>query len=189
LAPEDTPRRLKRRLATLAAFPERLHLVTNWPRGAEACAALKAWLTDHPGARLVIIDTLARIRAEQTREQNAYSADYEAVGALKAVADAHGVALLLLHHLRKMGAADPFDTVSGTLGLSGAADSVLILAKEHGHPEEPILSAAAFIGQDVARGRVAPEPPLLSERRAHPSSLAQQVDEVHTTRMPNCSRA
>ncbi len=153
LALEDTPRRLKKRLATLAAFPERLHLVTDWPRGAEACEALKAWLTDHPGARLVAVDTLARIRAEQTREQNAYAADYEAVAALKAVADAHGVALLLIHHLRKMGAADPFDTVSGTLGLSGAADSVLILAKEHGR-------ADAFLhlrGRDVEEADLALE--------------------------------
>jgi hypothetical protein len=35
----------------------------------------------------------------------------------------------MLHHQRKLDAADPFDTVSGTLGLTGATDSILILSK------------------------------------------------------------
>jgi hypothetical protein len=40
------------------------------------------------------------------------------------------VSILVLHHQRKLGADDLIDTLSGTLGLGGAVDSVLILAKE-----------------------------------------------------------
>lgn len=38
-----------------------------------------------------------------------------------------GVAIVLVHHVRKMDADDPLDTVSGTTGLTGAADTVLVL--------------------------------------------------------------
>ena len=41
------------------------------------------------------------------------------------------ISILVLHHQRKLGADDLIDTLSGTLGLGGAVDSVLILGKEH----------------------------------------------------------
>ena len=42
----------------------------------------------------------------------------------------HGVAVLLVHHLRKADSDDAFDTVSGTLGLTGSVDSVIVLRRE-----------------------------------------------------------
>jgi hypothetical protein len=36
---------------------------------------------------------------------------------------------MVLHHTRKMEADDPLDTVSGTLGLAGSADTVLVISR------------------------------------------------------------
>ena len=49
---------------------------------------------------------------------------------LKALANDHGIAVILVHHVRKLEAEDPLDTVSGTTGLTGAADTVLVVARD-----------------------------------------------------------
>ena len=46
---------------------------------------------------------------------------------LHAIANSRGVAIVVVHHVRKADADDPFDTVSGSTGLTGAADATLIL--------------------------------------------------------------
>ena len=61
------------------------------------------------------------------RTQQGYTEDYESLAALHRLANEKGVSIILLHHTRKMEAEDPVDTVSGTLGLAGCADSVLVL--------------------------------------------------------------
>ena len=53
----------------------------------------------------------------------AYGSDYEDAGALKALADRNGICLLVIHHLRKMADDDPFNRLSGTNGLAGAAEA------------------------------------------------------------------
>jgi IclR helix-turn-helix domain len=63
------------------------------------------------------------------RTREGYLEDYESLAALHRLASETGVSILVLHHTRKMEAEDPVDTVSGTLGLAGCADSVLILAR------------------------------------------------------------
>ena len=72
--------------------------------------------------RLIVIDTLQRIRAAGN-DANPYASDYRDIGVLKALADKHRIAILLIHHLRKMNDDDPMDMISGTTGLSGATDS------------------------------------------------------------------
>ncbi|WP_346976425.1 AAA family ATPase [Collinsella aerofaciens] len=78
---------------------------------------------------LIIIDTLQKIR-EAGGDKYSYANDYEVVGKLKRLADACGVCLLLVHHTRKQQADDKFDMISGTNGLSGAADGAFLLQKE-----------------------------------------------------------
>jgi hypothetical protein len=91
---------------------------------------VRRWIktADHP--RLVVIDTLAKVRDAKGYDQSNYEADYAAVSELKALADEHGVAIVLVHHQRKMEADDPVDTVSGTTGLTGAVDTVLVLYRK-----------------------------------------------------------
>ena len=62
-------------------------------------------------------------RRPSSKEQTQYDADYAAVLALRTLASEHGLAVVVVHHLRKTAADDPFDTISGTLGLSGAPDT------------------------------------------------------------------
>jgi hypothetical protein len=133
---EDNQRRLQDRLWRILdgeSAPARLHLVTEWPRLDEGGAEqLDAWLTAHPETRLVGIDVLARMRPSANGSGDLYKRDYDLMAAIKGVADAHGVPLMAVHHSRKMGADDPLDTISGTSGLAGAADTALILTRERG---------------------------------------------------------
>lgn len=151
LALEDTERRLQSRLLmTLqgAPAPARLHLATGWPSLAEgAVARLSAWLAAHPDTRLVVVDTFQRLRGPVPGNQGLYAADYAAAGELKGLADRHGVAVVLVHHTRKASADDPLDTVNGTAGLAGAADTTLVLRREAGRAD-----ASLYV-----RGRDVPE--------------------------------
>lgn len=88
---------------------------------------IEGFLGAHPDTVLVVIDTLQRIRAAGN-ESNPYASDYRDIGVLKALADQHRLAVLLIHHLRKMN-DDPMNMISGTTGLSGATDSNLVLKK------------------------------------------------------------
>ncbi len=135
LALEDNKKRLKKRLQKIlngAAAPDNMHLHTEWPRLDEGGAeALDAWLTEHPDARLVIIDTLAKIRKEG-RGQNIYAEDYAALEQLLPLASKHGVAIVVVHHLRKMAASDPMDEISSSTGLTAGVDGFLILRRTPG---------------------------------------------------------
>jgi hypothetical protein len=130
---EDNRRRLQRRLDKLVSpsgrpWPERLTLATSWRRldkgGVDDIAS---WADSVTQPRLVVIDTLAGVRPVRT--SNGYTEDYEALDALHRLANDRGIAILVLHHTRKMEAEDPIDTVSGTLGLTGCADTVLVLSR------------------------------------------------------------
>ncbi len=133
LALEDTPRRLQSRMRTVLAdrpAPEGLTLsIACEPMPAGGDEQIDAWLTANPGARLVVIDVFAKVRGSAPAGVAAYDADYSAMGRIKRVADRHGVAILLIHHVRKAAAEDFLATVSGTNGLAGAADAVLVLER------------------------------------------------------------
>jgi hypothetical protein len=62
-----------------------------------------------------------------------YEADYGAIKGLQALASEFHVAIVIVHHTRKSGSEeDPFEKVSGTLGLTGAADTTIVLDRS-GH--------------------------------------------------------
>lgn len=133
---EDNLRRLQSRMSKLLQqqpAPKRLFFLCELPRLAEGgLAQIKQWIEGANHPRLVIIDTLAMVRMPNRKDQSTYDADYTAVKELRALANAHGIAIVLVHHLRKEGSDDAFDTVSGTLGLTGAPDSILVLKRDTG---------------------------------------------------------
>ena len=86
---------------------------------------IRGWIKATPGARLIVLDTLAGVKPVKT--QQGYTEDYDSLLALHRLANETGVSSIVLHHTRKMEADDPFDTISGTLGLAGCADTGIVL--------------------------------------------------------------
>jgi hypothetical protein len=132
---EDNERRLQSRVDKLIGrtqdWPSRFSYTCEMPRLANGgLEYIKNWIASKPNPRLIIIDTLAMVRAPKKRDETNYEADYAAALELRKLANETGVAIVLVHHLRKQDAEDAFDTVSGTLGLTGAPDSILVLKRE-----------------------------------------------------------
>ena len=137
LALEDNPRRLRRRMVTMgiATPPERLTFCTEWPSLDEGCVEeIAEWIASVDRPTLIVIDVLTKVRPDSNGKDAAYDADYRTLTGLQLLAGAHGLAIVVVHHTRKMEADDPFDSVSGTRGLTGAADTVLVLKRDTGTP-------------------------------------------------------
>ena len=65
---------------------------------------------------------------------------------LKRLADKHGSAILLIHHLRKEKAEDVFHRISGTTAISGAVDSSFTLVEEKRGSDRARLTC---VGRDI----------------------------------------
>ena len=104
---------------------------------------LELFVQNHPDTRLIAIDTLQRIR--RSTEIN-YGTDYEEIALLRQFADHHQLTLLLVHHLRKMKDDDPLNRISGTTGITGAADGTFVLCKSKRFGHETTL---ACTGRDI----------------------------------------
>ena len=177
LALEDNNRRLKSRIKRMLAIDEEgspnLHLFTEWKRmGQGGMKALDEKISSIKDLKLVIIDTFVKMRPITKANGNQYEVDYENVSRLKDLADKHGVSFLLIHHLRKMDAEDPFDTFSGSLGLTGAADNMLVMMKDS---RKTVLHVR---GRDIEDASLAIE--LDSERLSW--RLLGDASEVQSTR-------
>ena len=143
LALEDNKLRLQKRLRKMLAGrggPRRMHWHLNWRRlddvGVED---LDRWLEARPGCRLVVIDTLKMVRPKTTGKRGVYDDDYEALEPLLPLAAKHGVAILVVHHLRKMEAGDPLDMISGSTGLTGGVDGALVLKRDRGKQDATLV--------------------------------------------------
>ena len=88
-------------------------------------------LAAHPATELIIIDTFQKIRTAHGSGVGVYAGDYEDVSALKRIADEAHISILLVHHLRKQkDGSDPFNQISGSNGILGAADAAFVMIKE-----------------------------------------------------------
>ena len=132
LALEDDHRRLQERMYRMFGTDssEKLFFATCAKQiGNGLEEQLKKFMQEHPDTKLVILDTLQKIR-EVGNEKNSYAKDYEIIGKLKQITDESGCCFLLVHHTRKQQAEDKFDMISGTNGLLGSADGAFMLVKE-----------------------------------------------------------
>lgn len=102
------------------------------------------FIKDHPDTVLIIIDTLQMIR--NTGKDFNYANDYSDLTILKKLADKYGIAILLIHHLRKEYDKDPFNRISGTTGIQGAVDSSFILIEE---TRGSGLATLSCVGRDI----------------------------------------
>ncbi|WP_240521466.1 AAA family ATPase [Amycolatopsis vastitatis] len=108
-------------------------------------AVLVEWPEENPHARLVIIDTYEKMRGSDASGMSAYAGDFAAAGRFKQLANHYSVPFLLIHHVRKQGAEDWQNLVSGTNGLTGAADATLVLERGRGQAD----GTQHVIGRDV----------------------------------------
>ena len=127
---EDSQLRIQNRLFEITEdAPDNVHFCTESRiLGDGLEEQLRQFLAEHSDTVLVIIDTLQMIRG--TTYDNTYANDYRDLSALKKLADAHGIAIMLIHHLRKEKADDVFNRISGTTAISGAVDSSFTLVEE-----------------------------------------------------------
>jgi hypothetical protein len=135
---EDNKRRMKQRMEIQRPsqpIPSRLHITHELcPLEQGGDEDVRSWLMANPQAKLVIVDVLSKVRPTQRKTEDKYQHDYRTLSSLNKLANDFGVGVIVVHHVRKMEAEDEFDTVSGTLGLTGAADTIVILKRgKQGH--------------------------------------------------------
>ena len=149
MALEDDHQRLQERMFRMFGVESTKDLyfsisAKNLREGLEEQIA--GFVKDHPGTRLIIIDTLKKIRPGDD-DTYSYARDYADMTQLKKIADDNGICLLLVHHTRKKeDESDAFNTVSGTNGLTGAADGSFIFAKKRRTDSDAVLQ---FTGRDL----------------------------------------
>lgn len=142
LALEDTPRRLKSRgwkmlksrgdLHGLKA-PEYLHIATSCPTiNQGAVKMMDAWLEAHQDCKLIVIDTLAKIKDARKQNGDIYAEDYQSVQELIELAHRRNVGILVVTHCRKMAGEDVLDEINASTGLMGAAEALIVMRRQRG---------------------------------------------------------
>lgn len=135
LALEDGYRRLKDRMGRVLdgeKAPDKLYFaVAALALDKGLAQQVDEFVAAHPDTRLIVLDVLARVRSTATRQTDGYRLDYEDMARLQAIATRHNLALVVVHHARKMkDEADVFNSISGTNGLFGGADGAWVLQKD-----------------------------------------------------------
>jgi biotin operon repressor len=201
LALEDGQRRLKSRMLAkgIKEAPPRLHFATEWPTLDEGCIEeLEKWADEVENPALIIIDVLKKVRGQTRGNENLYESDYRAMTGLQSFATNRNLAVLVVHHVRKMAAEDPLESVSGTNGLTGAADTIMVLKKDNGTARctlyvrgrdvEELETAVEFkrdnrtwsvlgAAQDV--GRTAERDAIMQVLRKHPEPVSvQEISDI-----------
>ena len=147
LALEDDYSRLQERLYRMFGVEatSSLHLAINANTlGDGLVDQIAGYIRNQKDTRLVIIDTLQKVR-DSNNDGYSYANDYESITKLKKFSDQTGICILIVHHTRKMESSDPYERISGTNGLLGAADGGFILSKDRRTDDTAILEV---VGRD-----------------------------------------
>ena len=146
IALEDSRARLQDRIQLITDTPsENLLFATSAPSLADGLEdAICYFKETHPDAKLVVIDTFQKIRS--LKKEMSYANDYTETTVLKNLADQLGICILLVHHTRKMGDSDTLNEISGTNGIAGCADTLMVLKKPKRTENKATLY---FTGRDI----------------------------------------
>ena len=174
---EDSVLRIQNRLFEITEdAPESVHFCTECaPIGQGLEEQIETFSIEHPGTVLVIIDTLQMVRPIHDAT---YANDYRDMSVLKRLADRLGLAILLIHHLRKEKAEDVFHRISGTTAISGAVDSNFTLVEKRRGSGRAKLTC---IGRDIEYRELELERnadnvwELLSDSRTQPELLEGRI--------------
>ncbi|WP_251961654.1 AAA family ATPase, partial [Salinibacter ruber] len=101
--------------------------------------------------RLIVVDTLQRLRRQANVGANIYVEDYKAMKDFQEIARELDAAVLLLHHTNKLrDAEDPYLRVSGSTGLTAQADTVAVLEGDRIESEARLqVSGRDISGHDL----------------------------------------
>ena len=150
LALEDNFARIQKRLSKMfdMADTDKFFFATESKSLNEGLdLQMENFIKEHPDTKLIIIDTLQKIR-EVGGDKYSYASDYEIITKLKSFADKYNIGILVVHHTRKMESSDTFDMISGTQGLLGAADGAFVLQKEKRTENKAVLDISGRDQQD-----------------------------------------
>lgn len=144
LALEDSLHRLQDRMNKILGgnpAPAQFYFSTEAPKlDGGLLDTLSDHLAKHPDTKLIIIDTLQKVRGQALPRESGYAQDYREMETIKAFMDRRGVSVLFVHHNRKMkDDDDPFNMISGTNGIMGAADTIWTITKAKRADEEATL--------------------------------------------------
>ena len=154
---EDSYTRLQSRMEKLlngAEAPDGFYFAVDAPTmDNQFLDCVKSYLIKDPNIKLLIIDTLQKVRGQARSGEPAYQQDYREMGKIKKFADQNGISVLFVHHNRKMkDDSDPFNMISGTTGIMGAADTALVITKKNRESKEATLH---ITGRDVEQSDLA----------------------------------
>lgn len=143
---EDTIERIQKRLFKLTdEASRRLHFAVSTNKISDGLVfQLETFLSKNKDTKLIIIDTLQKIRNQS--KDNAYASDYGDISVLKTIADKYKIAIIVVHHIRKQTDSDVFNKVSGTTGIMGSSDSTFILDKKS---REDSTATLFITGRDI----------------------------------------
>lgn len=152
LSLEDRFDRLKQRALQILdgeAFPAMLELgIDSATLDNGFIESLDDFLKEHTDTKLLIIDTFIKIRGEPKRGESAYGADSREAGIIKKLADDNSLATVLVTHTRKgIDPDDPFVNITGTYGVAGVADNMIVLTKQK---RGDAVAKMSITGRDVS---------------------------------------
>ena len=138
---------------------DRMHQITEDPPsnlfigfscgviGEELEMQIEETLREKPNVGIIFIDTFQMVRENVSAKLNLYAKDYQDLTSLKRIADEHGICIFLVHHTRKeRDEANVFQNITGSTGIAGVADTLMVLQKENHYDNEAILS---ITGRDI----------------------------------------
>lgn len=105
-------------------------------------------IDEDPNIKLIVIDTLQKVRSHIIdKNTNDYANDYKELSILKEFADDNKIAILLVHHSRKMADPnDPFNNILGSTGIQGVLDTMIVLYKAKRGDENTTIE---MTGRDI----------------------------------------
>jgi hypothetical protein len=151
LALEDNDRRMQGRLRKAlrgGPCPPGLHFSYDVPTMDDGLLdAISSFAAGHPDLRLVIVDTIKPIRPKEKKNDRLYDADYAVGRPFLRLAAETRLSFLLVHHTNKSRSEDELDTVSGSTGLAGGVDNILVLKRGRASAEAVLY----VTGRDIER--------------------------------------
>lgn len=183
LALEDVPTRVQSRLWGLTdeSTDDFVIATEAFTLGGGLIGQLEDYLEDYPETKLFIIDTLQVAR--DASADYSYSSDYADMRMLKRFSDRFGVCVLVLTHLRKLTCpSDSFANITGTTGISGAVDQMMVMQKDNRHDA---ITALEVTGRDI------PDAVLKLRRNGTLWELVEEIDgeQLEAEFVPDCVKS